>query len=76
MWLEFANAVRTAAGVKAGDSTAFFVGSDAATGPLAGDNIDQTFTNEGIYQIANTLLSDNSIYYQPGTIGYVDALSK
>jgi hypothetical protein len=75
-WLEFANAVRTAAGIKTGDTTAFFVGSDAATGPLAGDNIDQSFTNEGIYQIANTLLADNSIYYQPGTVGYVDALSK
>ena len=45
-------------------------------GPLAGDNIDQTFTNQGIYQLANTLLSDSSIYYQPGIIGYVDALSK
>lgn len=75
-WLEFANAIRTAAGIKTGDSTAFFVGGDAQTGPLAGDNIDQTFTNEGIYQIANMLLSDSSIYYEPGTIGYVDALSK
>jgi hypothetical protein len=75
-WLEFANAIRTAAGVKTGDTAAFFVGGDAQTGPLAGDNIDQTFTNEGIYQIANQLLSDNSIYYQPGAIGYVDALSK
>ena len=75
-WLEFANAIRTAAEVNTGDNTAFFVGGDASTGPLAGDNIDQTFTNQGIYQIANMLLSDTSIYYQPGTIGYVDALSK
>ena len=75
-WLEFANAIRTAAGIKTSDSTAFFVGGDAQTGPLAGDNIDQTFTNEGIYQIANMLLSDSSIYYQPGIVGYVDALSK
>jgi len=75
-WLEFANVIRSAAGINTGNDTAFFVGSDAQIGPLAVDNIDQIFTNQGIFQLANTLLSDNSIYYQPGIIGYVDALSK
>jgi hypothetical protein len=75
-WLEFANAISTAAKINTGGNTAFFVGSDAQAGPLAGKNVDASFTNEGIYQLANMLLNDSSIYYEPGDYGYVDALSK
>lgn len=76
-WLEFANAIRTAALIQPSDNTAFFVGSTAQTGPLAGDNIDDAFTNQGIFRLANNLLNDTSIFYSPSSdYGYVDALSK
>jgi hypothetical protein len=76
-WLEYANAIRNAVGVnQPGGNSAFFVGSTAQTGPLAGDNIDPSYTNNGIYNLANMLLNSSSVYYQPGDIGYVEALSK
>jgi hypothetical protein len=59
-WLEFANAVRTAAKIQPSDSTAFFIGSEAQTGPLAGSNIYQSFTNQGIYGLVSVSASSAS----------------
>lgn len=75
-WLEFANAIRSLSGVQPSDNTAFFIGSTAQTGPLAGDNIADDYTNQGIFQLGNNLLNDSSIFYSPGDYGYIDALSK
>lgn len=76
-WLEFANAIRTGAQLQPSDRTAFFIGSTAQRGPLAGDNIAETYTNQGLYDLANNLLDDTSIFYSPSAQnGYVDALSK
>ena len=75
-WLEFANAIRSVSGVQPSDNTAFFIGSTAQTGPLAGDNIADAYTNQGIFQLGNNLLNDSSIFYSPGDYGYIDALSK
>lgn len=75
-WLEFANAVRSISGIQPSDNTAFFVGSTAQTGPLAGDNIADAYTNQGVFQLGNNLLNDSSIFYSPGDTGYIDALSK
>jgi hypothetical protein len=59
-WLEFANAVRTAAKIQPSDSTAFFIGSEAQTGPLAGSNVYQSFTNQGIYGLVSVSASSAS----------------
>ena len=75
-WLEFANAIRSLSGAQPSDNTAFFIGSTAQTGPLAGDNIADAYTNQGIFQLGNNLLNDSSIFYSPGDTGYIDALSK
>ena len=76
-WLEFAKAVRSAAQIMPDDNSAFFIGSTAQRGPPAGDNIPESYTNEGLYSIANNLLNDTSIFYTPAaTNSYIDALSK
>lgn len=48
------------------DNSAFFIGSTALRGPPAGDNIPESYTNQGIYDIANSLRNDTSIFYTPG----------
>lgn len=59
------------------DNSAFFIGSTAQRGPPAGDNIPESYTNQGLYSIANNLLNDTSIFYTPAaTNSYIDALSK
>ena len=76
-WLEFAKAVRSAAQIMPDDNSAFFIGSTAQRGPPAGDNIPESYTNQGLYSIANNLLNDTSIFYTPAaTNSYIDALSK
>ncbi|KAK3658403.1 hypothetical protein LTR56_001814 [Elasticomyces elasticus] len=75
-WLEFADAIRTAAEIQPSNNTAIFIGRTAQTGPLAGDNIADGYTNQGIFQLANNLLNDTSIFYAPSAdYGYIDALS-
>lgn len=76
-WLEFAKAIRSAAQIMPDDNSAFFIGSTAQRGPPAGDNIPESYTNQGLYSIANNLLNDTSIFYTPAaTNSYIDALSK
>jgi hypothetical protein len=76
-WLELAKAIRTAALIMPDDNSAFFIGSTAQRGPPAGDNIPESYTNQGIYEIANNLLNDTSIFYTPdATHSYIDSLSK
>lgn len=65
-WLEFAKAIRSAASIMPDDNSAFFIGSTALRGPPAGDNIPESYTNQGIYDIANSLRNDTSIFYTPG----------
>lgn len=78
-WTNYAEAIREIAGVQVGGDTAFFVGTQAQKGPLAGSYIPDAYTNQGIYRVANTLLNTSTMFYTPGTgesRGYIEALSK
>ncbi|EME46423.1 hypothetical protein DOTSEDRAFT_70430 [Dothistroma septosporum NZE10] len=76
-WVNYAEAIREAAGIEIGDNNAFFVGTQAEKGPLAGSYVPDSYTNQGLYQIGNNLLNTSTMFYTPGDYshGYVQALS-
>ncbi|KAK4615432.1 hypothetical protein CLAFUW4_10748 [Fulvia fulva] len=75
--MNYAEAIREAAGIEIGDNNASFVGTQAQEGPLAGSYIPDSYTYAGLYQIANNLLNTSTMFYTPDySHGYVQALSK
>ena len=76
-WTNYAEAIREAAGIEIGDNNAFFVGTQAQKGPLAGSYIPDSYFNQGLYQIANNLLNTSTMFYTPDSSHeYVQAISK
>ena len=76
-WLNYARAIMEIIPFQPGGNSAFFIGSIAQKGPVAGDNMAEEYTNFGLHDIANNLLNDSSPFYQPsGLNGYVETLRK
>ena len=76
-WVNYAEAIRQAAGIEIGANNAFFLGTQAQKGPLAGSYIPDEYTNQGLYQIANNLMNTSTMFYTPDySHGYIQALSK
>ncbi|KAK3315987.1 hypothetical protein B0H66DRAFT_624802 [Apodospora peruviana] len=76
-WLEYANAINKAVGIDTGDTSSSFLASKAQQGPLAGDTLPDEYTNSGICQLGDVLLSAGDLFYKPsGTEGYVRAVKK
>ncbi|KAK5693310.1 hypothetical protein LTR17_025121 [Elasticomyces elasticus] len=75
-WVNYAEAIREIAGIQIGDNNAFYLGTQAQKGPLAGSYIPDQYSNQGLYQIANNLLNTSTMFYTPDSAhGYVQALS-
>lgn len=76
-WLNYAQAIKDKATANFGPSGAFFVASEAQKGPIAGDNIPDEYTYQGLYDIGNNLLADDNLFYNPSALhGYAKALKK
>ncbi|KAF4974303.1 hypothetical protein FZEAL_8777 [Fusarium zealandicum] len=73
-WLQYGDAIRREVGVGSDDNL-FFLASEAQRGPLAGNNIPDRYTHQGLYNIGNNLLSTNNVFFNPSsTHGYDQAL--
>jgi hypothetical protein len=74
-WLNYGRAIMKVVGVDTSGDNAFFLGSAAQKGPIAGDNIPEEYTNKGLHDIGNNLLNDSSIFYSPSDKhGYIESL--
>ncbi|KAK3326191.1 hypothetical protein B0H66DRAFT_600326 [Apodospora peruviana] len=74
-WLEYANAIYKAVGIDTGDTSSSSLTSEAQQGPLAGDTLPDEYTNSGICQLSDVLLSAGDLFYKlSGTEGYVRAV--
>lgn len=64
-----------AASIQPSGNNAFLIGSETQKGPVAGSNIPEEYTNLGLHAIANGLLNDSSLFYNPtAEYGYIEAL--
>jgi hypothetical protein len=59
-WLNYGKAIMEAAKVRLTGTNAFFIGSEAQKGPVAGSNIPEEYTNLGLHAIANSLLNNST----------------
>lgn len=74
-WLNYAQAIKDKAGANFGKSGVFFLASEAQKGPVAGSNIPDEYTQQGLYDIANNLLATDDLFYRPSALhGYAEAL--
>ncbi|KAM0428832.1 hypothetical protein ACHAPT_006632 [Fusarium lateritium] len=74
-WLQYGDAIRNKVGVTPGGNKIFFLASEAQKGPLAGNDIPNEYTAQGLYDIANNLLSTGNVTYSPSALhGYDQAL--
>ena len=74
-WLNYGQAVKDKAGANLGSSGVFFLATEAQKGPLAGDDIPDEYTYQGLYEIGNNLLATDNLFYNPSALhGYHEAL--
>ncbi|KAK7697310.1 hypothetical protein SLS64_013658 [Diaporthe eres] len=66
-WLQYGDAIRQKVGVGSGDKL-FFLANEAQKGPLAGNNIPDEYTYQGLYNIGNNLLSTDNVFYSPSAL--------
>ncbi|KAF4781569.1 hypothetical protein HER10_EVM0000358 [Colletotrichum scovillei] len=82
-WLAYCKAIQQAIGPNPGSDSAIFFATKAQKGPAASPLIPPEYTNFGIYNLADNLLSANNLFYVPSTqnsyirslrnyLGYVD----
>ncbi|KXH43604.1 hypothetical protein CNYM01_02743 [Colletotrichum nymphaeae SA-01] len=73
-WLQYGDAIRQKVGVGSGDKI-FFLATETQKGPLAGNNIPDAYTAQGLYNLGNNLLSTNNVFYSPSALhGYDEAI--
>ncbi|KAI8194769.1 hypothetical protein KHU50_011450 [Colletotrichum sp. SAR 10_65] len=73
-WLQYGEAIRQKVGVGSGDKI-FFLATEAQKGPLAGSNVPDAYTSQGLYNLGNNLLSTNNVFYSPSALhGYDEAI--
>lgn len=74
-WLNYAQAIKDKTGADFSDSSVFFIGSEVQKAPPAGNGIPDEYTNQGLYDVANSLLTSDSLFYNPSSQhGYAQAL--
>lgn len=66
-WLQYGDAIRQKVGAGSGDKL-FFLANEAQKGPLAGNNIPNEYTYQGLYNIGNNLLSTDNVFYSPSSL--------
>ena len=62
-WLAYCDAVKGSWSPSSG--TAMCFAQQGQLGPAAGSGIDERYTNYGVYQLADNLLSSDSLSYNP-----------
>lgn len=75
-WKAYGAAIKSAAGnIAVNDTTSFYLSTKAQIGPPAGDNIAQSFTNQGLYNIGDNYLPPDELFYSPSILNsYIDQL--
>lgn len=77
-WLYFADAMKTKSKAELGADNVFFVGSEVQKGPPGGDNMEEEWTNRGLFDMGDALLSTDNLFFIQGSSNhsYTDALSQ
>ncbi|POS78922.1 hypothetical protein DHEL01_v202692 [Diaporthe helianthi] len=73
-WLQYGQAIKRKLGADLGDKL-FFLSTETQKGPPAGKAIPIEYTNQGLYNIGNNLLSIENVFFSPSALhGYHQAL--
>lgn len=74
-WLYYGQAIKDKAGAQLGKNGVFFLATEAQKGPPAGDTVPDAYTYQGLYDLGNNLLAEDSVFYTPSALhGYAQAL--